>query len=75
MDNTTDKFAGIKTWAAIFALVAMILGIGAFTYFVVGDNGQPTWEYRPVKDVPGESPYAVYEPLPYKQHVRGERGE
>jgi len=41
----------------------------------VGDLGQPTWNYRPVKDVPGESPYAVYQAQPYPQHVKGAKGE
>jgi hypothetical protein len=37
--------------------------------------GQPTWDYRPILDVPAESPYAVYQRLPYPQHVRGAKGE
>ena len=48
---------------------------GLFAFSVVGDRGQPNWDYRPVKDVPGESPYAMYEKLPYPQHVRGSEGE
>jgi hypothetical protein len=52
-----------------------ILGKGLFTYLVVGDMGQPGWDYRPVPDVPGESPYAIYEPLPNRQHVRGRMGK
>jgi hypothetical protein len=53
----------------------LILIQGLFAFSVVGDRGQPDWDYRPVKDVPGESPYAVYEKLPYPQHVRGAEGE
>ena len=64
-----------RTWVWVFLLVAFILFKGYFTFAVVGDLGQPTWDYRPVKDVPGESPYAIYEPLPYPQHIRGEKGE
>jgi len=41
----------------------------------VGDRGQPTWDYRPVPDIPGESPYAVYDVMPFPQHVRGAAGE
>ena len=53
----------------------LVFAQGAFSYLVVGDLGQPDWEYRQVKDVPGESPYAIYEPLPYPQHIRGQKGE
>jgi hypothetical protein len=56
-------------------LVLLVLAQGAFSFLVVGDLGQPNWDYRPVKDVPGESPYAIYEPLPYPQHIRGQKGE
>ncbi len=59
------------TWIIILMLLLFILGKGLFAYRVVGDKGQPDWDYRPVPDVPGESPYAIYEPLPYCQHVSG----
>jgi hypothetical protein len=63
------------TWILIVIMVAFILAKGVFVYLVVGDKGQPGWDYRPVPDVPGESPYAIYEPLPHRQHVRGRMGE
>jgi hypothetical protein len=63
------------TWGLVFLLVLYILIKGAFTYFLVGDLGPPTWDYRPVMDVPGQSPYAIYKPLPFPQHVRGPEGE
>ena len=62
-------------WLIIAFLVLIILAKGAFSFLVVGDRGQPTWAYRPVSDVPAASPYAIYEPLPYPQHVMGEKGE
>ncbi len=64
-----------RTWVWIFVLVTFILFKGYFTFTVVGDLGQPTWDYRPVRDVPGESPFAIYNHLPYPQHIRGEKGE
>lgn len=67
--------SAFATWIIVLLLVLLVLAQGAFSYFVVGDRGQPNWDYRPVKDVPGESPYAIYEPLPYPQHVRGQKGE
>ncbi|MFH0995282.1 MAG: hypothetical protein V1844_07270 [Pseudomonadota bacterium] len=63
------------TWIMILMLLLFILAKGLFAYLVVGDKGQPGWDYRPVPDVPGESPYAIYEPFPHSQHVRGRMGE
>jgi hypothetical protein len=75
LEQTTPKESSFATWVVIFFLLAIILVKGFFAFFFVGNPGQPTWDYRPVKDVPGESPYAFYEPLPYPQHVRGRKGE
>lgn len=65
----------LKSWLVIFSLLALILGKGFFAFFVVSDLGQPDWDYRPIPDVPAESPYATYQLLPHPQHVRGARGE
>jgi hypothetical protein len=75
MTHSTGKESTFGTWVIITLLLAWILGKGFFSFFVVGDMGQPTWNYRPVKDVPGESPYALYRVLPYPQHVKGAKGE
>jgi hypothetical protein len=75
MAHSTGKESTFGTWVIIFLLLVWILGKGAFSFFVVGDRGQPTWDYRPVEDVPGESPYALYRVLPYPQHVKGPKGE
>ncbi len=75
MTHSTTKESTIATWVIITLLLAWILGKGFFSFFVVGDLGQPTWNYRPIKDVPGESPYAIYQVQPYPQHVKGAKGE
>ena len=75
MSHSTTKDSTWITWVVIVLLLAWILGKGFFSFFVVGDLGQPTWNYRPIKDVPGESPYAVYQVQPYPQHVKGTKGE
>lgn len=76
METLTEKKSSAgKTWWVIILLVMFILFKGALSFFIVGDLGQPDWAYRPVRDVPGESPYAIYEPLPYPQHVKGAKGE
>jgi hypothetical protein len=64
-----------RTWLWIGVMVSIILFKGFLAFYVVGDKGQPTWSYRPIPDVPGSSPYAIYQPLPYPQHVRGAKGE
>jgi hypothetical protein len=65
----------IRTWAIIFLLLVIVLAKGLMAFFVVGDKGQPDWDFRPLKDVPGESPYAVYKLTPNPQHVRGAEGK
>ncbi len=75
MEKTEKKNKEMLDWIVIGLLVSFILVKGFYTFFWVGDLGQPTWDYRPVRDVPGESSYAVYELLPYPQHIRGEKGE
>jgi len=56
-------------------MLSIILFKGFFSFLVVSDLGQPTWDYRPVRDVPAQSAYAAYQLLPYSQHVRGQKGE
>lgn len=75
MTPSDHKESSVASWVIIFLLLVWILGKGFFSFFVVGDLGQPTWDYRPIRDVPGESPYAVYELVPHPQHVKGTKGE
>ena len=75
VEHTEDKSSVRVTFFVVVLLVGLILFKGAFAFLVVGDLGQPTWDYRPVLDVPGESAYAIYEPLPFPQHVLGREGK
>lgn len=75
MEHSDHKESSFFSWLIIFLLLAWILGKGFLSFFVVGDLGQPSWNYRPIKDVPGESPYAIYKLVPYPQHVKGDKGE
>ena len=70
-----NKKSTLRTWSWICFMVGLILLKGVFTFLVVGDNGQPTWDYGTVEDVPGESPYAAYQLLPDPQHVKGSEGK
>jgi hypothetical protein len=74
MEQTYEK-SEFRSWVILGLILAFILTKGVFAFVAVGDRGQPDWAYRPVKDVPGQSPYAVYEKLPNPQHVRGGGGE
>jgi hypothetical protein len=75
MEAHSNGSSAKVTWTVIALLVLMILFKGWLAFVVVSDRGQPTWDYRPVADVPGESPYAIYRVLPHPQHVRGAKGE
>ena len=66
-----------KTVLIVFACVLIVAVQGWLAFTVIGDLGMPGWDYRPVKDVPGESAYTLtdpYHPLPYPQHVVAEQG-
>jgi hypothetical protein len=65
----------LKTWIIITLILLFIVFKDSLSFFVVGDLGQPDWDYRPMPDVPGESAYAIYPSMPYPQHIRGEKGE
>jgi hypothetical protein len=75
MNDSGYEASALKTWLIILLLVVIVLVQGSISFFVVKDRGQPDWDYRPIKDVPGESPYALYAPLPYSQHIKGRMGE
>jgi hypothetical protein len=74
MEDQTHGSSAFVTWLVIIGLFVLIFMKGAFAFFMIGDRGQPGWDYRPVPDTPGESPYAIYETLPHPQHVKGAKG-
>lgn len=71
MDHAHHEASSLRTGFIIFLLLLIIAVQAGLAYVLIGDRGQPDWDYRPVRDVPGESPYAVYEYLPFPQHVKG----
>ena len=75
MSTFNIKGTVLHTWIWVFVMVAIILGTGYFTFIVVSDKGKPTWDYRPAKSVPSESPYAEYDKNPHGQHIRGKEGK
>ena len=75
MEHTEHRASTFMTWLIIFLLLLIVAFKGGLAYFMIGDRGQPDWDYRPVKDVPAQSEYATYPLLPFQQHVRGQKGE
>lgn len=77
MEQTEHNTSAAMTWLLILCMVGWVIFKGWLAFTLIGDLGQPDWDYRPIKDVPGESAYAIsnpYQPLPYGQHVLGKQG-
>jgi hypothetical protein len=72
MNTLKIKDSILRTWMWIIIMIAIILGVGYFAFIVVADKGKPSWDYRPVKSIPSESPYATYQKNPAGQHVNGQ---
>lgn len=70
-----QSISSVRTWLLVAAMVGIVFFQGWLAYTLIGDRGQPDWDYRPVADVYGESPYAMYPPVPYPQHVREPQGQ
>ncbi len=78
MEQPEHQTSAFKTWLLVLFFVAIVAFQGWLAFTVIGNLGPPGWDYRPIEDVPGESPYAIYAPyypLPYAQHVVGEQGQ
>jgi hypothetical protein len=74
MNTLKIKNTILHTWLWVFTLIIIILGVGYFSFVVVSDKGKPSWDYRPVKSVPSESPHASYQKNPFGQHIKGREG-
>jgi hypothetical protein len=77
MEEQIQQTSAFRSWLLILALVAIVAFQGWLAFSLIGDLGQPDWDYRPIPDVPGQSAHAISEPyhaLPYPQHVLGKPG-
>jgi hypothetical protein len=74
MKENSKHESVLRSWVVIGLLLVLILAKGFFAFAVVGDLGQPGWDYGTVKDVPASSPFGEYELLPNPQHIRGADG-
>lgn len=75
MNTLKIKNTVLHTWLWIIVMIGIILGVGYFAFIVVADKGKPTWDYRPVNNLPSETPYGIYKNNPFGQHVRGKEGK
>ena len=78
MNQKEHTTSAVKTWFLILLMVGWVAFKGWLAYHVIGNLGQPDWDYRPIPDVPGESIYSIqepYHPLPWGQHVKGQQGQ
>lgn len=78
MDQHVHEASAVKTWFLVLLMVGWVAFKGWLAFTFIGDLGMPDWDYRPIKDVPGESAYAIadpYYPLPHAQHVKGGLGK
>lgn len=78
MEQHDHPTSTVKTWTIVFLMIGWVFFKGWLAFFVIGDLGQPNWDYRPIKDVPSESAYTVTKPyhaLPFGQHILDEQGQ
>ena len=78
MDQHVHEASAVKTWFLVLLMVGLVAFKGWLAFTFIGDLGMPDWDYRPIKDVPGESAYAIadpYHPLPHAQHIKGGLGK
>ena len=49
----------IKDWFVPIAIAVLFLVWGLLIFFMVGNKGQPPWDFGVVEDIPGQSPYST----------------
>jgi hypothetical protein len=70
MDVIRDRRAVGRGFLIVSLIAALFLGYGIFTYFAIGDKGNPDWDFGSVEDTPGQSVYSTGEPgATEPQHV------
>jgi hypothetical protein len=57
MENTLKKRSRGFLLGVMIALLFFIWSL--FVFFMVGNKGQPSWDFGVIKDIPGESPYST----------------
>ena len=49
----------LKDWLVPIAIAVLFLVWGLAIFFMVGNKGQPPWDFGVVDDIPGQSPYST----------------
>ena len=49
----------LKNWLVPIAIAVLFLVWGLVIFFMVGNKGQPPWDFGAVEDIPGQSPYST----------------
>ena len=49
----------VKDWLVPIAIAVLFLVWGLLIFFMVGNKGQPSWNFGVVEDIPGQSPYST----------------
>ena len=49
----------IKDWLVPIVIAVLFLLWGLLIFFMVGNKGQPPWDFGVVDDIPGQSPYST----------------
>ena len=49
----------LKDWLVPIAIAVLFLVWGLLIFFMVGNKGQPPWDFGTVEDIPGQSPYST----------------
>ncbi|MEW6667783.1 MAG: hypothetical protein AB1512_21450 [Thermodesulfobacteriota bacterium] len=52
----------LMSLAKVVGFALIFLAWGGLIFFMVGDKGQPPWNFGVVKDVPGSSRYSTHAP-------------
>ena len=54
-----EEKSRIKDWLVPVAIAVLFLFWGLLIFFMVGNKGQPPWDFGVVEDIPGQSPYST----------------
>jgi hypothetical protein len=54
-----EEKSSIKDWLVPIAIAVLFLLWGLLIFFMVGNKGQPPWDFGVVEDIPGQSPYST----------------
>ncbi len=51
--------SNLKDWLVPITIAVLFLLWGLLIFFMVGNKGQPPWDFGVVEDIPGQSPYST----------------